>query len=166
MSAKKYSNFLHRSQTLIPRPPYKCQPLLLGFVQRVSISFQLLYAPVWLRPCFLPQHDLQLLEPPLVSWYEVSGVDTAPHAHRHSQVTGMASVGTPLFSTVQPWKTSPMLTGISSPSPENQEEQYSIRNSSATARDAITHAASTVVYYSGIVIILVCMLFAWVAVPA
>lgn len=34
------------------------------------------------------------------------------------------------------------------------------------ARDAIAHLAATVVYYSGIVIILVCMLLAWVAVPA
>lgn len=35
-----------------------------------------------------------------------------------------------------------------------------------TARDALAHVASTVVYYSGIGIILVCMFFAWIAVPA
>ena len=34
------------------------------------------------------------------------------------------------------------------------------------ARDAIAHLAATAVYYSGIVIILICMFFAWIGIPA
>src|SRR6185312_7421700 len=43
MSAKKFSNFLHRVQTVIPRPPYRANRLFFSFVHRSIIRAQELY---------------------------------------------------------------------------------------------------------------------------
>lgn len=55
MSARKFSNFFQRSQTLIPRAPYHFHARVFLFLQRFSMLHQTPYsrllAPLLLFPC-------------------------------------------------------------------------------------------------------------------
>lgn len=60
ISFRKFSNFIHRLQTVMPRPPYLGYQWLFGFRQRVLIPLHLLYAMLrcpflewpWVNRCF------------------------------------------------------------------------------------------------------------------
>lgn len=88
MSARKLSKDCHRSQTVMPRPPYASKPFTLGLVQRVSMPLQHLYSGVPAMPCrFKRSAALALFTqahptPFLVRRLPVVQVTSAPHIHR------------------------------------------------------------------------------------
>lgn len=92
MSEKKYSNeFLHRSQMVIPLPPYLWKFLSFGERHRFNMPFHILYASVWLIPCFvaffalvsLRRHPHDRLCPYLTYNALVVTVDPQSQEHTH-----------------------------------------------------------------------------------
>lgn len=73
MSAKKFSNFDQRRQTLMPRPPYRGYDLSLGFVQRCRMASQVLNSGVF---------DI----PWVVLAFHTAGKTRSRHKHPHDSI--------------------------------------------------------------------------------
>src|SRR5215469_16004828 len=95
ISAKKPSNASQRSQTLMPRPPYRAKLLLFGLPQRASIAHHTLYSTQGFLPRVAPCVVLILavtsarLHPQLCVWpadnAQLTTLRSVPHSHLHLQ---------------------------------------------------------------------------------
>lgn len=82
MSRRKSPNEIH--STLTPLPPYRCQSLFAGLLQRWSILRKMAYSTLSDSPCISLVAHPQLLDMPLRSALPATST-CFPQEHRHSQ---------------------------------------------------------------------------------
>lgn len=101
ISLRKFENFSQRSQTLMPRPPYRCQSWWVGLVHLFHIRLHVRHSALFVSPwSSLPDWQPQLLDRLRCSAL-VKTIFSRPQMHRQYHVVSpLLDVGA-LVSTVQ-----------------------------------------------------------------
>jgi hypothetical protein len=101
ISLRKFENFSQRSQTLMPRPPYKCQSACPGLVHLIHILLQVRHSALFVSPCSsLPDWQPQLFDMPRCRAL-VKTTFSNPHMHRQYHVVSPLLEDGALCRTVQ-----------------------------------------------------------------